>query len=622
MAVIDGTTIIPANYYRGMAIGQKSTLPSEIGTPATGLATPLTKSVFELKSAWMAVFVFSLVINVLLLAPTVYMMQVSDRVMLSRNMSTLVMLSLLVLFVLAVMGALESARTRIMVSIGVRLDNNLGSRLLATSHRFGIEEIGDRGTRLLNDLVVVRGFITGYGALAALDAPWIPIFIVVAFLLHPTFAAVVCIGALVMLALTYFTERSTRGPLERASASAAEASRFAATNMRHGEVIEAMGMLPAMVQRWQRRQGTYVLEQARASNRAGSLSGMSKFVRMTNQSLAMGAGGLLFLQGEVSPGIIFAASLLAARITQPVEQLLATWSQWGSVQDSWRRLDDALQYAERTYSGIKLPAPKGEVTLEGVFAGPPGISTSFLQNINLKVPAGSSVAIVGSSASGKSTLLRVITGVWVPKVGTVRIDGADLRSWPRDELGPYLGYLPQDVELIEGTVAENIARLGPIDSEKIISAARAAGVHEMILGLKDGYGTQVGANGSFLSGGQRQRVALARAMYGNPPLLVLDEPNANLDESGEVALDVALQEARTRGQTSLIVSHRPIAIRNCNLMIVMHAGQISIYGPRDQVLAKLAGAAQSTNGDGKDRRQASQPGVATDLADVQPATQP
>lgn len=517
----------------------------------------------------------------------------------SRNYTTLVMLSILVLMVLAYMGALEWARTRIMVSIGAQLDNKLGARLLATAHRFAIEDIGDHGGRLLNDLFVVRNFITGYSALAALDAPWIPVFIIFAFALHPTFATVVCLGSLFMIALTYLTERATRTPLERASNSMAEASRFAAVNMRHGEVIEAMGMLPAMIKRWQQRQGRHILEQARASDRAGKVSGFSKFVRMTNQSMAMGVGGMLFIQGEVSPGIMFAASMLAARISQPIDQLLGTWAQWGNVMDSWLRLNDALQYSEPTYSGVSLPAPKGEVTLEGVYGGPPGASTPFVQNINLKIPAGASVAIVGSSASGKSSLLRLITGIWSPRMGTVRIDGADIKTWPRDELGPYLGYLPQDVELIEGTVAENIARLGPIDSERVIEAARAAGVHEMILGLKDGYGTQVGANGSFLSGGQRQRIALARAMYGNPPLLVLDEPNANLDEAGEVALDISLQAARARGQTALIVSHRPIAIRNCNLMIVMHAGEVSLYGPRDQVLNKLASAAGSRNGNGQ-----------------------
>lgn len=576
-----------------MAIGQKSIHAADATSKRGLLSSPLTQAVFELRSAWTAVFIFSLVINVLMLAPTIYMIQVSERVMLSRNYTTLVMLSVVVLIVLATMAALEWARSRIMVSIGVRLENNLGTRLLATSHRLGIEDVGGSGGRLLHDLSSVRMFITGYGTIAALDAPWIPIFLLFTFLLHPTLAMMVTAGAILMLALTYMTERATRGPMERASASAADAYNFAATNMRHGEVIEAMGMMPAMARRWRQKQERHVVEQARAGDRAGKMAGMSKFVRITNQSMAMGVGGMLFLQGEVSAGIIFAASLLSGRITQPVDQLLATWSQWANVSDSWKRLSDALKYTERTYSGVTLPAPKGEVSLEGVFGGPPGASAPFVQNITLAIPAGSSVAIVGSSASGKSSLLRLITGVWQPKVGTVRIDGADLRTWPRNELGPYLGYLPQDVELIEGSVAENIARLGPIDSEKIVDAARAAGVHDMILTLKDGYGTQVGANGSFLSGGQRQRIALARAMYGNPPLLVLDEPNANLDEAGEIALDVALQAAHARGQTALIVSHRPIAIRNCNLMMVMHAGQITLYGPRDQVLAKLASAASS-----------------------------
>jgi ATP-binding cassette subfamily C exporter for protease/lipase len=580
-----------------MSASPKYSPSAETRSGRKWLGSPLARAVFELKAAWTAVFIFSLVINVLLLAPTLYMIQVSDRVMTSRNYTTLVMLSLVVLMVLATMAALEWARARIMVSIGARLDNTLGVRLLATSHRFGIENIGDAGGRLLYDLASVRTFITGYGTIAALDAPWIPIFLVFTILLHPTLAMMVSAGALLMLGLTYFTERATRAPMEQASASAADASRFAAINMRHGEVIEAMGMLPAMVRKWQHKQGRQVVEQARAGDRAGKLSGISKFVRITNQSMAMGVGGMLFLQGEVSPGIIFAASLLAGRITQPVDQLLATWSQWANVSDSWLRLNDALTYSEKTYSGVSLPMPKGEVTLEGVFGGPPGDSAAFIQNINLRIAAGSSVAIVGSSASGKSSLLRLITGVWQPKMGAVRIDGADLRTWPRHELGPFLGYLPQDVELIEGTVAENIARLGSIDSPRVIEAAQAAGVHEMILGLKDGYGTQVGANGSFLSGGQRQRIALARAMYGNPPLLILDEPNANLDEAGEIALDKALQAASARGQTSLIVSHRPIAIRNCNLMLVMHAGQIAMYGPRDMVLAKLAAVAASSNDD-------------------------
>lgn len=559
---------------------------------ATGKSqpSPLLNILLENRSAWIAVFVFSAVINMLMLAPTVYMMQVSDRVMTSRNMMTLLMLTLLVLAIFAVMGALEWARSRVLVRLGVRLDRRIGPRLLSLSHRFEIEKLGD-GRRLLGDLAQVRSFLTGYAILAALDAPWVPIFIIVTVLIHPLLALVVLGGAIVMTLLTYVTDRSVRTPLADSNNSAAETSQFVATNMRHGEVIEAMGMFPMMLERWQKKQERHLVQQAVASDRAGFVQGISKFVRMTNQSVAMGVGGFLFLSTDVAPSIVFAAMLLSSRISGPIESLLMTWSQLGTTTESWRRLDDALRHADKEYSGVTLPPPKGEVSLEGVFGGPPGAATPFVQSVNLKIPAGVIVAIVGSSASGKSTLVRLITGVWAPRMGTVRLDGADLRTWRREQLGPYIGYVPQDVELIEGTVAENIARLGTLDSDKVIAAAREAGVHEMILQMAEGYGTQVGANGAFLSGGQRQRIALARAMYGDPPLLVLDEPNANLDEAGELALDTALQQAKQRGQTVVIVSHRPIAIRNCDLILVMQEGQVLLYGPREQVMAKLASAA-------------------------------
>jgi PrtD family type I secretion system ABC transporter len=557
-----------------------------------GTRSPLLGILAESRSAWVAVMVFSFAINLLMLAPTIYMMQVSDRVLTSRSMMTLLMLSLIALGLFALMGAIEWARSRIMVRLGVRLDRRIGARLLSLSHRFEMDKSGD-GRRLLSDLMQVRTFLTGYAIQGALDAPWVPIYLVVCYLLHPLLAAVVTGGSVIMLILTWATERATRNPLMDANNSAAEASMFVATNMRHGEVIEAMGMFPVM-ERWQEKQNKHLTQQAVASDRAGLTQSISKFVRFTNQGFAMAIGGFLFLQTDVSPAIIFAASLLSSRIGGPIEQLLATWSQLGTARESWKRIDEALLHAEKEYSGITLPVPKGEVAFEGVYGGPPGMPSPFVQNVNLKIPSGVIVAIVGPSASGKSTLVRLVTGIWPPKVGTVRLDGADLRTWPREQLGPHIGYLPQDVELFEGTVAENIARLGALDSERVIAAAQAAGVHEMILQMPEGYGTQVGANGAFLSGGQRQRLALARAMYGNPPLLVLDEPNANLDEAGEIALDVALQQARQRGQTVLIVSHRPIAIRNCDLILVMQAGQITLYGPRDQVMAKLAAAAGVT----------------------------
>jgi ATP-binding cassette subfamily C exporter for protease/lipase len=557
-------------------------------------SSPLMGILLESRSAWIAVMVFSFAINILMLAPTIYMMQVSDRVMTSRSMVTLLMLSLIALGLFAMMGAIEWARSRIMVRLGVRLDHRIGARLLALSHRFEIEKTSD-GRRLLSDLMQIRTFLTGYAIQGALDAPWVPIYLIVTFMLHPLLAAVVTGGSLVMVILTYLTERTTRVPLADANNSAADASMFVAANMRHGEVIEAMGMFPMMLKRWQEKQNKHLLQQAIASDRAGFVQSVSKFVRFTNQGFAMAIGGFLFLQTDVSPAIVFAASLLSSRIGGPIEQLMATWSQLGTTRESWQRIDDALHHADKEYSGIKLPTPKGEVLLEGVFGGPPGLPSAFIQNVNLKIPPGVIVAIVGASASGKSSLVRLITGIWTPRMGTVRLDGADLRTWPREELGPHIGYLPQDVELFEGTVAENIARLGALDSDRVIAAAQAAGVHEMILQMPDGYGTQVGANGAFLSGGQRQRLALARAMYGSPPLLVLDEPNANLDEAGEMALDNALQQAKQRGQTVLIVSHRPIAIRNCDLILVMQAGQVSIYGPREQVMAKLAAAASAAS---------------------------
>ncbi len=552
--------------------------------------SPLVKVLLEMRPAWTAVFLFSAVINLLMLAPTVYMMQVSDRVMTSRNMMTLLMLTLLVLGIFVIMGTLEWARSRVLVRLGVQLDRRLGPRLLSLSHRFEIEKLGD-GRRLLADLTQLRSFLTGYAVLALLDAPWAPIYLLVTLMIHPLLALVILAGTVVMVILTYITERAVRKPLADSNNSAAETSRFVATNMRHGEVIEAMGMFPMMLERWRQKQERHLSDQAIASDRAGFVQGITKFVRMTNQSVAMGVGGFLFLSTDVSPSIVFAAMLLSSRISGPIESLLMTWSQLGTTNESWRRIDDALRHADHEYSGVTLPPPKGEVALEGVFGGPPGVASPFVQSVNLKIPAGVIVAIVGSSASGKSTLVRLITGVWAPRMGTVRLDGADLRTWRREQLGPYIGYLPQDVELIEGTVAENIARLGPLDSDRVIAAARAAGVHEMILQMADGYGTQVGANGAFLSGGQRQRIALARAMYGDPPLLVLDEPNANLDEAGELALDTALQAAKQRGQTVIIVSHRPIAIRNCDLILVMQDGQVLLYGPREQVMAKLASAA-------------------------------
>ncbi|MGE5466697.1 MAG: type I secretion system permease/ATPase, partial [Ignavibacteria bacterium] len=483
----------------------------------------------ESRSAWTAVIAFSLVINFLMLAPSIYMLQVSDRVLTSRNMTTLAMISMLAVAVFIGMGALEWARSRILVRLGVRMDRRLGPQLLALSHRLGIEQNGGDSRRLLSDLTTVRTFLTGYGVLAMLDAPWVPIFFIVSLMLHPVLALVMLTGGLILVGLTLLTEKLTRKPLARANERGAEAARFANVNLRSAEVIEAMGMLPVMAARWQERQDEHLTEQAKASDRAGLISAATRFIRTTNQCAAMGVGAYLTMDGQVSPGMMMAGSLLASRMIAPIEMVISTWSMWGSAREAWGRIDEALATPEKAYSGVTLPRPKGEIVLENLTGGAPRQKEPSVKNVSLKIPAGVSVAVVGASASGKSSLMRMISGVWQPWDGVVRIDGADQRHWRREDLGPHIGYMPQDVELIEGTIAENIARHGELDSDKIIAAARAAGMHDMILQLPDGYASQVGSYGGYLSGGQRQRLGLARALYGSPSVLILDEPNANLD---------------------------------------------------------------------------------------------
>lgn len=562
---------------------------------------------------------FSLVINFLMLVPAIYNMQVFDRVMSSRNMATLAAISGIALVLLAINVALEWARSRIMVRLGVKLDRVLGVRLLQLSHRMGIEKNSGAGQQLNNDLNLIRNFMTGQGVLPALDIPWVPVFLFVVVLIHPVLAMIMVGTGSLMCLLTFMTEKAIKGPLDRATELSAESLRFASVSMRNNaEVIESMGMLGSMTARWQKKHDDSLRQQALASDRAGLIQSISRGFRVLTQSVVMASGAFLTIQGEMSMGMMIAASMLAGRITAPIEQFTASWSLWGNALAAWKRVDEALAYPEKSYAGVSLPPPKGEIALEGLSGCAPSSQTPYVKNVSLKIPAGSSVAIVGPSASGKSSLLRLIAGVWLPRAGVIRIDGSDIHTWHRQELGPHVGYLPQDVELIEGSVAENIARHGEADSEKVIAAATAAGVHEMILRLPEGYGTQVGINGAYLSGGQRQRIGLARALYGNPPLLILDEPNSNLDETGEIALDKALTGAKERGQTVLIVSHRPIAIRNCDLVLVMQGGQVSLYGPREPVLTALANAAKDAGNKvaGNAKKPALQSEKPAELADA------
>jgi len=558
------------------------------------LASPMFAILWEMRRTLISVFSFSLVINFLMLTPSLYSLQIYDRVLGSRNLTTLVVLSLITLFLFAVLSLVEWSRSRVMVRVGVRLDHALGQRLLEATHRINIEQGSNAGRQLLGDLGKVRQFLTGPAMLAALDAPWVPIYFVVTMLLHPWLGFITLASAVILGFLTYLTEFLTEAPLARSSQRGIEAMKVAEISQRNGEVVEAMGMLPSLSGRWQKAQDGHLYEQARASERAAHIASITHFFRLFQQGVIFAVGALLTIRGEMTAGGMIGGTILAGRMMLPIEQLIASSRQWIGAIQSWKRLDQALSLPPRLNSGVSLPAPRGEITLENVFAAPPGSNVPVLKNINLRIPAGASVAVVGASASGKSSLLRLIAGVWKPSAGAVRIDAADLRNWPRNELGPHIGYLPQDVELLDGSVAENIARHGELNSDAILAAANAAGVEEVIRRLPQGYATPVGSAGAFLSGGQRQRVALARALYGNPAILILDEPNANLDEAGEQALDTALQHAHARGQTVILASHRPNAIRNCDLILMIQDGTVALYGPRDQVLQRLSAAAQPT----------------------------
>ena len=555
--------------------------------------SPVFQVLWSIRHTLLTVLGFSLVINFLMLTPSLYSLQIYDRILTSRNTTTLLVLSLIALFLFAILSLVEWSRSRIMVRVGVRFDHALGKRLFETAHRINIEQGNQAGRQLQGDLSRVRHFLTGPAMLAALDAPWVPIYFAVTLLLHPWLGAITLANAVVLGVLAYSTEVLTQAPLARSGARGMEAARISEISQRNGEVIEAMGMLTNMQNRWQDVQDHHLSEQAVASERAAHIASLTHFFRLFQQGVIFGVGALLTIDGQMTAGGLIGGTILASRMMLPIEQLIGSWRQWIGAIESWKRLDAVLALPNQADSGVVLPEPKGEINLENVYAAPPGGSAPVLKGINLRIPAGASVAVVGASASGKSSLLRLIVGVWKPTSGTVRIDSADIRNWPRQELGPHIGYLPQDVELFEGSVAENVARHGSLDSEKILAAASAAGVDEVIRRLKQGYATPVGNGGAFLSGGQRQRIALARALYGKPSILILDEPNANLDEAGEHALDIALRQAHARGQTVVIASHRPNAIRNCDLILMMQDGAVALYGPRDQVLQALSNASKT-----------------------------
>ena len=542
----------------------------------------------EFKGAFWSVGVFSAIINLLMLVPSLYMLQVYDRVLGSSNQTTLVMLTLMMVVAYLCMSVLEMVRSFVLVRVGAKLDMRLNKRVYTAAFEQNLKKAGGNAGQSLQDLTVIRQFLTGSGIFAFFDVPWFPIYLAVIFIFDTSLGVFSLVGTIVLIVLAYANERVSKKPLAEATAMSIISTNLATNNLRNAEVIEAMGMLPNLMSRWFTLHGRFLQLQAEASEKAGIVGALTKFVRITLQSLILGYGALLVLNNQITPGMMIVGSILMGRALSPVEQVIGIWKSWSGTRSAYERLEALLSQNAPRAPGMALQKPQGRLAVEVVTAAPPGSQVAVIKGLSFSIEPGDVLGVIGPSGSGKSTLARLLVGVWPSVMGKVRLDGADIYQWNKDELGPSIGYLPQDIELFAGSVSENIARFGMIDSDKVIAAARLAGVHDMILHFPQGYDTLLGDGGAGLSGGQRQRIALARAMYGDPALIVLDEPNSNLDDQGEQALVAAINEMRSKGRTIVLITHRTNALATTNKLLMLKDGIAQLFGPRDQVLAELA----------------------------------
>lgn len=540
------------------------------------------------KGSFFAVGFFSLFVNLLMLVPAFYMLQVYGRVVTSGSIPTLVMLTIIMSVLMITMGLLEWTRSRIMVRISAKIDESLSPDVYDASFRRALASGGmDANAQPLSDLNGLRQFMTGNGLFAFFDVPWLPIYIWVMFLFHPYFGWFAIGAAILLLILAIFNERLTAKTLAQANGENQMSALTTSKNLRNAEVIESMGMLQTLRERWRVRQERVIALQSMASDKAGIITSMSKTFRQLVQSLILGLGAYLAIQQEISPGLMIAGSLLLGRALAPIDLMIGTWKGFVAARGQYGRLNKVLAEQQRMPERMSLPAPTGQISVEQLVVAAPGQKQPILKGLTFAVPANTVVGIIGPSASGKSTLARAMLGVWQPQHGAVRLDGAEITQWDKTELGPHIGYLPQDIELFEGSISENIARFGEVNAEKVILAARQAGVHEMILQLEEGYDTVIGSTGVSLSGGQRQRIGLARALYGQPRLIVLDEPNSNLDEVGERALASAMRALKAAGSTIFIITHRTSVLSQVDMLLVLREGAITQFGPTKHVMAEL-----------------------------------
>ena len=548
----------------------------------------LKQTIIKAKKSIFMAGLFSMFINVLMLVPPLYMLQLYDRVLTSRSESTLYMLTLIVIVLFVTMGLLEVVRSRVLVKFGNRFANILSNRIFESTFELANKKPEAASSRLMGDFTQLRQFLTGNGLFAFFDAPWIPIYIIVLFLFHPYFGFFAIFAAITLVAITFLNEYTTKEKMDNANTLNRDSMMQLEANIRNAEVINAMGMKTNVRKKWEEKYFGFLNAQNDASNKAGIWSNLSKTLRMFFQSMILGLGAYLAVNMELSAGMMIAGSIIMGRALAPLDLMIATWKGFSGARMSYKRIDQLLKDFPKNKEYMELPAPKGFISVEGVYAKPPASNKYTLENLNFSINKGDILGVIGASAAGKSTLARIILGVWPVQIGTVRMDGADISQWDREHLGKYIGYLPQDIELFAGTVSENIARFSEVNSEKVIEAAMKAGVHEMILRLPEGYDTVIGSGAVVLSGGQRQRIGLARAIYDNPVFVVLDEPNSNLDEQGEMALLKTVEELKQSGTTVVIITHRPNILKVTNKILIMNSGKIERYASTEEILGAVA----------------------------------
>lgn len=553
--------------------------------------TVLDQAIAVTKPAVITAMVFSFFINILALVSPIYMLQVYDRVLSSRNVATLVVLTVICVFLFVIYGFLEALRTQVLVRGGLKFDSKARDPIFKAVLDSTLTRRG-AGGQAFRDMDQVREFLTT-GLIAFCDAPWTPVFIIVSWILHPFFGILAIISCVIIFVLAVMNDRATKKPLDLATMASIAAQNDAGSTLRNAEVMKAMGMWGGLQSRWRVRRDEQVAWQAAASDSGGAVMSGIKVFRQVVQTLILGGGAYLAIQGKISPGSMIAGSILVGRALAPIEGAVGQWKGLIGARGAWDRLQSMLREQASEAEHMPLPEPRGVLACEAASITPPGAQAPTIRQVSFRVDVGTSLAIVGPSAAGKSSLVRGIVGVWPCVAGVVRLDGYDIKQWDPEKLGRHIGYLPQDIELFTGTIAQNIARFTEFDSEDVIEAAKLAGVHEMVQGLPQGYDTPIGDGGASLSGGQRQRVALARAVFRMPALLVLDEPNASLDQMGEAALVEALKALKNAKRTVIYTTHKLNLLAQSDYIMVINQGVISDFGARDVMLAKLTGAQQS-----------------------------